>query len=194
MNVTSRARGQNSERFVASIASTPPALGMQSQKRRTQVDNKELDIAALIPFGRVNAASQSHLASITGLRPRTVRQLIQLARLDGVPIVSSPRGGYWRAETTDNVRRYVERERRSSKEIGHYFRKELLFDLLYTVQNTVIGRSGFFSESTLCFRLFAKNCWNIVESLGSSSGERTTNGYKISHIGTPCMRNIIQYS
>ncbi|MCD7935187.1 MAG: hypothetical protein LUF77_07745, partial [Oscillospiraceae bacterium] len=76
------------------------------------MDNKELDIAALIPFGRVNAASQSHLASITGLRPRTVRQLIQLARLDGVPIVSSPRGGYWRAETTDDVRRYVERERR----------------------------------------------------------------------------------
>ncbi|MCD8015036.1 MAG: helix-turn-helix domain-containing protein [Lachnospiraceae bacterium] len=85
------------------------------------MDGEKLDIAALIPFGRANAVSQAHLASITGLHPRTVRQLIQLARLDGAPIVSSPRDGYWRAESLEDIERYVLRESRRVAEITAAF-------------------------------------------------------------------------
>lgn len=56
-----------------------------------------------IPVGRENKISRQSLALCTGLPDRSVRRLISEARMRGVPIVGDPSGGYYMAETEEDV-------------------------------------------------------------------------------------------
>ena len=56
-----------------------------------------------IPVGRENKISRQSLSICTGLPDRTVRRLISDARMRGIPIVGDPAGGYYMAETEEDV-------------------------------------------------------------------------------------------
>lgn len=57
-----------------------------------------------IPVGRDNKISRESLTICTGLPDRSVRRLISDARMRGVAIVGDPAGGYYMAETEEDVR------------------------------------------------------------------------------------------
>ena len=61
------------------------------------------NITEYIPKGRKNAISRKSLSACTGLPDRQVRRLIAEARANGEPIVGSPTGGYYLAETEADV-------------------------------------------------------------------------------------------
>ena len=56
-----------------------------------------------IPQGRENKISRESLRACTGLPDRSVRRLISDARMRGLPIVGDPTGGYYMAESEDDV-------------------------------------------------------------------------------------------
>ena len=56
-----------------------------------------------IPVGRDNKISRESLRACTGLPDRSVRRLISDARMRGVAIVGDPTGGYYMAETEEDV-------------------------------------------------------------------------------------------
>ena len=56
-----------------------------------------------IPVGRENKISRESLRACTGLPDRSVRRLISDARMRGVAIVGDPTGGYYMAETEEDV-------------------------------------------------------------------------------------------
>ena len=57
-----------------------------------------------IPQGRENKISRESLSICTGLPDRSVRRLISEARMRGIAIVGDPAGGYYMAETEEDVR------------------------------------------------------------------------------------------
>ena len=57
-----------------------------------------------IPVGRENKISRQSLAMCTGLTDRVVREYISEARSRGKAIVGDPTGGYYMAETEEDVR------------------------------------------------------------------------------------------
>ena len=59
--------------------------------------NKEdyLYILDLIPTGSDDPVPLGELAYFTGLEERAVKRLIQQLRLDGHPVISHPKGGYF---------------------------------------------------------------------------------------------------
>lgn len=62
-----------------------------------------MNIIDYIPSGRDNAISRESLVLCTGLPDRHVRRLIAAARAEGEPIVGSPSGGYYMAETDADI-------------------------------------------------------------------------------------------
>ena len=62
-----------------------------------------MNIIDYIPKGRDNKISRESLVLCTGLPDRSVRRLISAARAQGSPIVGSPTGGYYIAETDEDV-------------------------------------------------------------------------------------------
>ncbi len=60
-------------------------------------------IESYIPVGRENKISRRNLVICTGLPDRSVRRLISDARERGIPIVGDPAGGYYMAETEEDV-------------------------------------------------------------------------------------------
>ena len=62
-----------------------------------------IDITDYIYEGRDHAVSRKMLAECTGLPDRTVRRLIAKARPEGHAIVGNPNGGYYLAETQEDV-------------------------------------------------------------------------------------------
>lgn len=61
------------------------------------------NIEDYIPAGRDNKISRESLVLCTGLPDRSVRKLISEARMRGVAIVGDPTGGYYMAETEEDV-------------------------------------------------------------------------------------------
>lgn len=57
-----------------------------------------------IPVGRENKISRESLRACTGLPDRSVRRLISDAREHGIPIVGDPTGGYYMAETEEDIK------------------------------------------------------------------------------------------
>lgn len=62
-----------------------------------------IDITDYIYEGRDNAISRKSLVECTGLPDRSVRRLIAKARAEGHAIVGDPNGGYYLAETEDDI-------------------------------------------------------------------------------------------
>lgn len=64
---------------------------------------KHHGIVDYIPKGKENKISRKSLVLCTGLPDRSVRRLISAARADGHAIVGDPDGGYYMAETKEDV-------------------------------------------------------------------------------------------
>ena len=64
---------------------------------------KHHGIVDYIPTGKENKISRQSLALCTGLPDRSVRRLISAARADGHAIVGDPNGGYYMAETEEDL-------------------------------------------------------------------------------------------
>ena len=64
---------------------------------------KHHGIVDYIPTGKENKISRQSLARCTGLPDRSVRRLISAARADGHAIVGDPEGGYYMAETEEDL-------------------------------------------------------------------------------------------
>ena len=64
---------------------------------------KHHGIVDYIPKGKNNKISRQSLVLCTGLPDRSVRRLISAARADGHAIVGDPEGGYYMAETEEDV-------------------------------------------------------------------------------------------
>ena len=64
---------------------------------------KHHGIVDYIPKGKENKISRQSLALGTGLPDRSVRRLISAARADGHAIVGDPEGGYYMAETEEDL-------------------------------------------------------------------------------------------
>lgn len=67
-----------------------------------------MDILSYIPKGRDNAITRQELCRRTGLDDRTVRKLIETARNEGAPILSSSHvSGYWQSDDLNEIKRYL---------------------------------------------------------------------------------------
>lgn len=64
-----------------------------------------MKIESYIPTGRKNAINRAELCRITGKDDRANREAIREARNRGVPIVASPKGGYYITESTAEIAR-----------------------------------------------------------------------------------------
>lgn len=64
---------------------------------------KHHGIVDYIPKGKENKISRQSLVLCTGLPDRSVRRLISAARAEGHAIVGDPNGGYYMAETYEDV-------------------------------------------------------------------------------------------
>lgn len=62
-----------------------------------------MNIVKHIPKGRSHAISRTSLSLCTGLSDREVRRQISAARAKGHAIVGDPDGGYYMAETEDDM-------------------------------------------------------------------------------------------
>ena len=72
-----------------------------------------LEILNHVHIGRENAVTRQELVNRTGKDNRTVREMIQEARLAGYPIMSSSTSsGYWLVESVEEAEQYI-RENRS---------------------------------------------------------------------------------
>ena len=75
---------------------------------------QEIEITDFIPYGLVNAVSMTELSARTGESKRTVRKLIQQARLDGELICSTcntdSATGYYYPLSPDEARPYYKQQ------------------------------------------------------------------------------------
>lgn len=64
----------------------------------------DIDILNYIPYGHENAVTRAELCERTGLSDRLVRRHIEVARIEGHPIINLQDGkGYYRATTREDV-------------------------------------------------------------------------------------------
>lgn len=64
-------------------------------------------VERLLSHGAENAVPLQHLVKLTDEDPRQVRQQIHAARLQGIPILSDNKSGYFLPETQDDVDNFV---------------------------------------------------------------------------------------
>ena len=62
-----------------------------------------INITDYIPKGKDNKISRESLSLCTGMSDREVRRHISKARAEGNPIVGDPEGGYYMAETDEDI-------------------------------------------------------------------------------------------
>lgn len=76
-----------------------------------------IDITTWIPRGKENAIPRSMLCKLTGHDDRDIRKMIEFARTEGVPILSSPEiSGYWVSEDIDEIEQFIrQQDRRRNK-------------------------------------------------------------------------------
>ena len=74
-------------------------------------------IEQLLPHGAENAVPLQHLVTLTALPARQVRQLIQVERLRGVPILADNHSGYFLPGTPRDVEEFARSMRHRAEEI-----------------------------------------------------------------------------
>lgn len=65
------------------------------------------EVSSLLLVGERNALKLSYLAAVAKLDPRTIRQRIQRERLNGIPILSNCRSGYFLPESEEERNCFV---------------------------------------------------------------------------------------
>lgn len=84
--------------------------------RVLQKGAKRVDVIDCIKTGRANAVTRAQLVSMTGMDDREVRHEIKRLRDAGEFIIStSSASGYWVAETTEEVDRFLAESERRTK-------------------------------------------------------------------------------
>ena len=73
--------------------------------------SRYISILPLIPEGKNNAISMTELSRRMDLDERTVRKIIERARLDGA-VIAADGCGYYTPANVDELRRYYKRQRR----------------------------------------------------------------------------------
>lgn len=79
-------------------------------------------IQDFVPTGRKNAISRHFLSVISGKDDRNVRKEIAEARLQGIPIIYTPNGGYYMPDLNNEEDRqefviFIKKERSRAREI-----------------------------------------------------------------------------
>ena len=74
-------------------------------------------VSDLLHPGAENAISRRHLMTLTGLRDRELRLLIEKERRQGVPILSDNFRGYWLSDNPDEIKRFSRSMKRRAAEI-----------------------------------------------------------------------------
>ena len=57
----------------------------------------------VLPTSKESAVTQSYLSKVLGVSKRTVRQLVQQARHEGVSVCSTPYDGYWLSNNPEDI-------------------------------------------------------------------------------------------
>ena len=93
--------------------------GQQSHKQYNTGQGKKTSIYALLPVGAENAVSRRELSALTGIEDRQLRRRIAQERRAGALILSSSEinGGYYKAASREELRRYVRSMQSRCKEI-----------------------------------------------------------------------------
>ena len=88
-----------------------------------------MNIVDLIPTGKANAVTREQLCSLTGLSDRTVRKLIEIARIEGAIILNAQDGaGYYVSDHPADIRRQMATNRSRAMSIlrqQKYLRRRL---------------------------------------------------------------------
>lgn len=90
----------------------------QQSRKKYNTGKDEKSIYDLLPVGAENAVGRRQLSAMTGLPDRQLRYKISQERKAGALILSTTEGsgGYYRAASADELRRYVRSMRNRSKE------------------------------------------------------------------------------
>ena len=116
-----------------------------------------MDIATVIPYGMDNAVTRIELQNITGLCDRKVRDLIETAQYNGIPIVNMQNGkGYFipNPEESKVFDRWAKQEfSRGNK----------------TVKKVHIMVRSFYNKSSRGSRTQVANQMNIFDFLGGAA-------------------------
>lgn len=77
-----------------------------------------MNIVDFIPTGKANAVTREQLCSLTGLRDRAVRKLIEIARIEGAIIINAQDGaGYYVSDDPVDIRRQMATNRNRAMSI-----------------------------------------------------------------------------
>lgn len=91
---------------------------MSGKRRNSRKRGRDLlRIADLLLCGEENAVTRKYLEQITGLNGREVQRAVQIARLHGIPILSSG-SGFFLPATEDEKARFVRSMRHRAREIS----------------------------------------------------------------------------
>ena len=60
-------------------------------------------LAEILPKDKSSAVTQTYLSDALGVSKRTVRQLVQQARHEGICICSTPYDGYWLSSKSEDI-------------------------------------------------------------------------------------------
>lgn len=94
--------------------------GQQSHKQQYSTgQTQKTSIYDLLPVGAENAVSRRELSALTGIEDRQLRRQIAKERRAGALILSSSEinGGYFKAASREELRRYVRSMQSRCKEI-----------------------------------------------------------------------------
>lgn len=89
-----------------------------------------MNITDYIPAGKENAITRAQLCALTGFSDRAVRQLIEVARIEGEVIINNQDGkGYYISQDPEDIRRQMASNRSRAMSIlrqQKYLRRKLM--------------------------------------------------------------------
>ena len=64
-------------------------------------------LAEVLPKDKSSAVTQTYISDALGVSKRTVRQLVQQARHEGICVCSTPYDGYWLSSKSEDIEETV---------------------------------------------------------------------------------------
>lgn len=98
-------------------AGTEQATTSTSNDTTPAPPGQGLHITDFLCAGQAHATPLRDLVSLTGQDGRTVRLEIELARRQGIPILSNSKDGYWLGENKDEIAQFVRGMKHRARQI-----------------------------------------------------------------------------